>query len=487
MEYFYDGQVRRYVTQFMRIFIGFQYKTGDGTLRHVPVNYGDMTRQVASIIRENSENKLPSVPKIACYISGLEMDTTRLADASFVSKVQVRERAYDFDGEGDPVYANHQGAGYTVERLMPTPFNLSMKAEIWTSNTDQKLQLLEQILVLFNPSLEIQTTDNYIDWTSLSVVDLKSVTFSSRTIPAGPDSDIDICAMEFTMPIYITPPAKVKKMGVVRNLIMNIFNDSGDILSLEEIIYNQEGGDVRVRNNYGDYSVLLLKSGNGIADNFDVSLVDSSEVVSALGLDPPAKQGDRLDWNSVLDQHGGFLAGISKIYFLQADGNELGGTFVVNEVDPTYLLVSLDMDGRHGNDFIIDAIIDPYKYNPKRPNGEIVDQSVAIGTKFLMLDDVNNSVNVGQTYGETPYNSAYDGPDAWKNSDGNDPVIKANSIIEWSGSAWVTIFDPSSTGSAVYAQNLRTGIQYRWDGTQWLKSFEGVYAPGYWRFDLDPQ
>ena len=104
-----------------------------------------------------------------------------------------------------------------------------------------------------------------------------------------------------------------------------------------------------------------------------------------------------------------------------------------------------------------------------------------------MLDDVNNSVNVGQTYGETPYNSAYDGPDAWKNSDGNDPVIKANSIIEWSGSAWVTIFDPSSTGSAVYAQNLRTGIQYRWDGTQWLKSFEGVYAPGYWRFDLDPQ
>jgi hypothetical protein len=73
MDYFYDGQVRRYVTQFMRVFIGFQYKAGDGTLSTVPVLYGDMTRQVAAIIKENSENKMPSVPRIACYISGLEM------------------------------------------------------------------------------------------------------------------------------------------------------------------------------------------------------------------------------------------------------------------------------------------------------------------------------------------------------------------------------------------------------------------------------
>ena len=42
-----------------------------------------------------------------------------------------------------------------------------------------KLQILEQILVLFNPSLEVQTTDNYIDWTSLTHVMLESVNWSS--------------------------------------------------------------------------------------------------------------------------------------------------------------------------------------------------------------------------------------------------------------------------------------------------------------------
>jgi hypothetical protein len=101
MDYFYDGQIRRYLTQFMRVFIGFKYKAGDGTLIHVPVMYGDMTRQVASIIKENSENKMPTVPRIACYISNIEMDMSRMSDATFVSKLNIRERNYDMV-EGEP-------------------------------------------------------------------------------------------------------------------------------------------------------------------------------------------------------------------------------------------------------------------------------------------------------------------------------------------------------------------------------------------------
>jgi hypothetical protein len=38
---------------------------------------------------------------------------------------------------------------------------------------------------------------------------------------------------------------------------------------------------------------------------------------------------------------------------------------------------------------------------------------------------------------------------------------------------WFTALTP-------YIQNYRTGIQYRWDGEQWMKAFEGEYAPGYW-------
>lgn len=488
MDYFYDGQVRRYITQFMRVFIGFKYKTGDGVETPVPVMYGDMTRQVASIIKENSENKMPTVPRIACYVSNIELDMTRLSDATFVSKVNIRERDYSYV-EGETVYSNAQGGGYTVERLMPTPFKLTLKADIWTSNTEQKLQLFEQISVLFNPSLELQTTDNYVDWTSLSVLDLTNITFTSRTIPQGAESDIDIMTMEFSTPIWISPPAKVKKLGVVRNIIANVFSETGELANLEDLIYNDGKS---IRQSSGQFGVLLLKSNNGVSTDYDLQLLNPAEAVTTLGLESPIRHGDPITWNPFLDAYGGgYEAGVSMVYFTQPNGTELRGTFVINELDPTILIVTIE--DRPSNTVVagrttVDAIVDPYKFNPRRPNKESSDQTIVVGSRYLVLDDINNSVNVGglvDIAGPDSSRSPYDGPDAWKNADGVDPVIPANAIVEWTGNQWSMVFDPT-TADTVYFTNLKTGIQYRWDGEQWLKSFEGEYGPGYWRFDLNP-
>jgi hypothetical protein len=629
MDFHYDGQIRRYVTQFMRVFIGFKFQAGDGEERLVPVMYGDLTKQVASIIKDNSENKMPTVPRIACYITGLELDTSRLADSTFVSKMQVRERTYETVA-GQRVYGNEQGAGYTVERLMPTPFKLRVKADIWTSNTDQKLQLLEQILILFNPSLEVQTTDNYIDWTSLSVIYLSSTNFSSRTIPQGSSEDIDIASLEFEMPIYITPPAKVKKLGVVRAVVNNMFTNTGDAVNINNLIYND--GDIQSTVEYKRYGIVMLKADNGVDGDYYVSIVDVGQAVIDAGLDlPPEKIGKKLDWQLVLDQYGGHKEGVSRITFKQPNGGELIGTIAVNPTDPTLLLVSMDMDTIPSNSLIIegqypdfttytsvrsdskgtiDAIINPYNFNPLTTYGSKA--NYPLGLRYLMLDDVNsflapqqtasiatNVINTdidyyrivrpnqrevaglanlprsysniyltkvyvngsevsftevedggtfstfgvvgGQSYrtesgkykilldsfppledtdgnasvitymierytypdwwteGDDPDTAPVEtnvylpgkperssGPGAWKNLDSSDTHIKANSIIEWSGTQWVSVFDPDQVATNVYITNLRTGIQYKWDGVQWLKSFEGEYLPGSWRLTLNP-
>jgi hypothetical protein len=277
---------------------------------------------------------------MACYVTGLEMDTSRLADATFVSKVNIRERKYTVDEVGDRIYGETQGGNYTVERLMPTPFTLTMKTDLWTSNTDQKLQLLEQILVLFNPSLEIQTTDNYIDWTSLSVVNLTGLNFSSRTIPAGVDSDIDVCTMTFTLPIYVTPPAKVKKLGVVQTVIANVFTESGDILNLENLVYNGTRGDIVVTTN--QFSVLLFKSNNGQPYDYDLTLVNKKQAVQNLGLaEKLQKLGEPIDWTKIMEVQGGYKPG-STVYFVQPSGYEMVGTIAVNPVNPDILIVTFD-------------------------------------------------------------------------------------------------------------------------------------------------
>jgi len=222
MQFFYDRQIRRYLVQIIRVFSNFTVKYGDGTLHQIPVMYGDPDRQAAVIARQNSENAVQYVPRLAVYITGLELDRNRLGDSSFVGKLHIRER--DIDTSVSPnQYTSGQGRNYTVERLMPTPFKLTVKVDIWSANTEQKLQILEQLLVLFNPSLEIQSTDNYIDWTSLSVLELTNTLWSNRTVPVGNDSPIDIATLTLESPIWISPPVKVKKLGVITNIITSIY------------------------------------------------------------------------------------------------------------------------------------------------------------------------------------------------------------------------------------------------------------------------
>jgi hypothetical protein len=283
-----------------------------------------------------------------------------------------------------------------------------MKADLWTSNTDQKLQLLEQILVLFNPSLELQTTDNYIDWTSLSAMYLTSTNFSSRTIPQGAESDIDICSMDFEMPIFISPPAKVKKLGIVQSIVANVFTEQGEVLNLSDLIYNNSQGNTSlVGKTYGRYRVLLFKSntGNPNDNQYDLTIVNPTDAVIATGLDQREyKNGEPVEWAKILEVQGGYVPG-SEVWFKKASGFEIVGTFVINPLDATVLTVTLDADTYPANDDIastipgvaargtVDAIIDPYKYNPLEVYGSHA--QIPLGLRFLMLDDVNNSENRG--------------------------------------------------------------------------------------------
>ena len=69
MQHFYDAQIRRYILQFIRMMSTFTDQTGQNqkgtneTLQ-VPVKFGDMSKQVAAIIRKGSENTLIATPQI---------------------------------------------------------------------------------------------------------------------------------------------------------------------------------------------------------------------------------------------------------------------------------------------------------------------------------------------------------------------------------------------------------------------------------------
>ena len=229
-QFFYDQQIRRFLVQFARIFSNFQVMYGaqgseNESLVRVPVRYGDASRQAQTIIQENSANSMPSTPLMTFYITSLEYDRPRMQEPYHISKMQVRQRTYD---QSTDTYETTQGNAFTIERLMPVPYKLGITLDIWTSNTNQKFQIFEQVATLFNPALEIQSTDNYIDWTSLSVVELESVNWSNRSIPINTENPIDYMTMKFNIPVWISPPAKVKKLGAVEKIIYSVFDAQGD-------------------------------------------------------------------------------------------------------------------------------------------------------------------------------------------------------------------------------------------------------------------
>lgn len=387
MQYFYDGQIRRYLTQIVRAFSNFSYQDGDGDIRQVPVMYGDISRQVASTIRDNSENKIPSAPRMGVYITGLQMDRARLSDSSFVSKINLRERAYD-TATGD--YGTEQAKGYTVERLHPTPYTLSVNIDVWSTSTDQKLQILEQIFMLFNPDLEFQTTDNYIDWTSLSVLQLENINFSSRSIPTGTESEIDVATLGFTAPIYVSPPVKVKKLGVITDIITSVFNQENGSISLDGFVPSNDGKtwstngvtvlpDGTVVDESG--ATLSINSGSGRLDlanpivtsyrNFDITVQVG---IAKLVINKKLRVGE-VNWLNVLEAEAPakYQNGISQIRLYRAElGTPIIGTFSIDN-DKFEMSIDFDVDTLPSDTIIngpvrqngsIDYVINPTRWNP---------------------------------------------------------------------------------------------------------------------------
>ena len=460
-QFFYDEQIRRFLLQFARIFSNFEVEYGrneegtEHTLVRVPVKYGDWSRQAQTVLNNNSASTMASTPMMTFYVTGLNYDRPRMQEPYFVSSIQVRQRTYD---ENTDSYETTQGNAFTIDRLMPVPYKLTLKLDIWTSNTNQKMQLLEQILVLFNPALEIQSTDNYIDWTSLTVCELESVNWSSRTIPVGTDNPIDIATLTFNVPIWISSPAKVKKLGVVERIIANIFNATGDahnaVLDNDLLL-----GTRQVFTPY-NYQTLLI--GNKLQVLRQQQVVDQPNE----SLTPPDSPNSNLLWHAVVDLYGVLRPGISLIRLEQEDGSEVIGSIAYDPTDDRFLLITIDDDTVPTNTLDpVDAVIDPLRSGP--------------GAGLAVAAE-------GQRYLLTEATGSFDGDAvAWQGEDGQPLVARPNDIIEYSNGCWVVAFDSgSSPANTQYVTNITTALQYRWTGLSWVKSYQGLYPGGKWSIVL---
>ena len=318
---------------------------------------------------------------------------------------------------------------------------------MWTSNTDQKLQLLEQILVLFNPTLDIRTSSNVVDWSALSHVEMTSTNWSSRSVGSSIDDIIDVSTITFDVPILINPPAKVQQQKLIHTVINELYNlddnnldnftnnEPFDKTSLEYTIVTYEDYKLRFEN---DQIYLLNKNGTNL--NSD---------------------GLVLSWKDELTPFGTIREGISQLRLRKSSdpsdkSNDVIGRLTTTSND-NILNVDIDTSTLPSNTLqAINGIINPQTAYPGDGNVPLPNT----GTRYILLNELPITAN-------------------WNN-------LQANryDIVEYNGSNWVKVFDSANINNTEYVTNISSGDQLEWNGTEWVNSNEGIYNPGYWRIYL---
>jgi hypothetical protein len=240
-----------------------------------------------------------------------------------------------------------------------------------------------------------------------------------------------------------------------------VFTEEGSVKNIDDIIYNNELPQARSVIN--SFPVVLLNANNGQPFDFNLTIQDPRKTAEVAGLE--SHTGD-ISWWRIIELGGGYKSG-DKVYFKLDSGYEIFGTYVIDSINPRNLLISLDPDSLPSNTEIIssvfpegktfvDAIIDPTKFNPNE-----LPERKNIGVRYLTLETIRES-------------------QGWLNNDNSFTIMPESSIIEWNGSRWDVVFNAETAEVPTYITNAKTGIQYRWTGEFWVKSFEGEYGPCEW-------
>lgn len=439
MDYFFDQQLRKYRLQFARLFGGFMVKTGKGKNgvvqnRQVPIHYGDISRMVAHLIKKQSENTIISTPVMSFYDVGLVPSPDRRQYTTHIDRSLVDERKFD---QTTKQYTGEIGDRFTVERMMPVPYDLTMQLDIYTSNINEKDQIIEQILMLFNPSVDLQTSSSPLDWTALTYVEMMDdITWNSRSIPVGDTEAISVASFKFKMPIWISPPANVTRRRAVETIITNVraVDDLPDYDILETVTAEDLQTSFVITPH--DYRIEIK--------NFKIKLLENTSEVY-------------FNWSDLEEAYTDLITEDSTLTIKHRFGDATGITGKIEKTsDPKVLNWVVNGADLYPNTISnVDLIVNPGENYPG--DGKL--PPVAVGQRYLIADDL-------------PEDSL-----GW----GTVPEAKANDIIEYTNSGWVISFSSTSSTPELVTSSL-SNTQYRWtpEISEWQPTIDKTYYPGTW-------
>lgn len=204
--YWYDSQFVKFLIQFMAIFDGMKVKIGKNDFNsqsdfiYVPIRRGGADRIVNSILAQGAGGNVPlRLPLFSAEIVQIEKNMGRQKGREHIQRDTYL-----------PVGGAWPDDIKVVTKKTPVPYTLYFDLSLYTSNDEQRFQIIEQILSVFDPDIDFQITDDAHKWNKLSALMFDGINFES-SYPSGVDQKIIVTSFNFSTVVYLQTPIEYKK------------------------------------------------------------------------------------------------------------------------------------------------------------------------------------------------------------------------------------------------------------------------------------
>ena len=220
-EHFYHKQIRNTVIAFGTIFNNINIKRLDSSGNplqslKVPLSYSPKEKFIARLDQQASLTGTDSsvaitLPRMAFDINGYSYDPTR--------KLNKNQKRGVVTTNADTTKLNTQ--------YSPVPYDVSIELNVFTANSDDGLQIIEQILPYFQPDYTVTMIENSVMDSKRDIpFILESVNYEDSYAGSLTDTRRITYSLSFTAKIYLYGP--ISTSAIIKTVSADLYDNTSD-------------------------------------------------------------------------------------------------------------------------------------------------------------------------------------------------------------------------------------------------------------------
>lgn len=256
--YFYYGSTRSYVIAFATILDGLSFKDGWGNVRVLPVHYSPRQKWLEDLQQNTDLDQMDmdiTFPRVAFEFLSMQYDPTRNTNA--LNKIDNVEAT-------DPV----TNETYMLNRQ---PYNFNVKVYLAAVRFNDLLQMIEQIVPFFTPSLTItlNDTDGLGQVTNIPV-NLNSVDYNIDYEGSFDNRRVVTATLDFTLKGYqYSNPRTIPR---ILNVIVNL-----TAVQYAEQMAALEQGDYTISGPVGETTTITVNENGVTSQNLNTDQIPQGQ------------------------------------------------------------------------------------------------------------------------------------------------------------------------------------------------------------------